>query len=112
MKRLALCCVLSFGLLSSAFALDLAVSNQSKSAIHHLYLNHSSSSEWGPDQLGEKPSDVVPPGGKFTLSGITPGTYDVKVATADGTECTVEGADFNESKEWDITEKMLAKCGE
>jgi len=53
----------------------------------------------------------VAPGGKFTLSGIKAGTYDVKVATADGTECMVEGADFNESKEWVITEKMLAKCG-
>ncbi|QBB69684.1 hypothetical protein ELE36_04460 [Pseudolysobacter antarcticus] len=112
MKRVALCLALSFGLLSSASALELAVSNQSKSAIHHLYLNLASSSEWGPDQLGEKSSDVVQPGGKFTLSGIKAGTYDVKIATADGTECMVEGADFNESKEWLITEKMLAKCGE
>jgi hypothetical protein len=44
------------------------------------------------------------------LHGIEPGSYDVKLVTAEGTECEVDGANFDESKEWIITEHMLDKC--
>ena len=111
MKVIALCAVvLSFGIVSSASALELKVINKSKSSIHHLYLSASSQKSWGPDQLGEGENDVVAPGGGFRLHGIEEGKYDVKIATEDGTECEVDDADFDESKEWVITEHMLDKC--
>ena len=111
MKRIATCCILSLGVMSSAFALELQVSNKSKASLHHLYLSASSQKDWGPDQLGSGSSDTVEPGATFTLHGIQAGTYDVKIATQDGTECEVTGATFNDSKEWVITEHMLDKCG-
>jgi hypothetical protein len=111
MKRLILCGMLSLGVMSSAFAVDLQVTNKSKAEIHHLYLSAASQKSWGPDQLGSGSKDVVAPGSTFTLTGIEAGTYDVKITTADGTECEVNDAEFDSSKEWVITEHMLDKCG-
>jgi hypothetical protein len=103
--------VLLFGIASSAYALQLEVINHSKTSIHHLYVSPASQKAWGADQLGNGESDTVEPGHKFKLHGIEPGTYDVKIVTEDKTECEVDGADFDESKEWVITEHMLDKCG-
>jgi hypothetical protein len=103
--------VMSFGIASSAYALQLQVVNHSKTSIHHLYISPASQKSWGPDQLGNGESDTVEPGHKFNLHGIEAGSYDVKLVTEDGTECEVDGADFDESKEWVITEHMLDKCG-
>jgi len=111
MKRIITCCILSLSVMSSAFALELQVTNKSKASLHHLYLSASSQKEWGPDQLGSGSSDTVEPGATFTLHGIQAGNYDVKITTQDGTECEVNDAAFDESKEWVITEHMLDKCG-
>jgi len=110
MKRILITAILALGAVSSASALELQVINKSKASIHHLYLSASSQKNWGPDQLGSGSSDTVDPGSKFTLHGIEAGNYDVKITTAEGTECEVDDADFSESKEWVITEHMLEKC--
>lgn len=107
MNKLVICVALCFGVATTASALDLQVTNKSKTSIHHLYLSGTDTKAWGPDQLGK---DVVDPGEDFTLSGIEKGDYDVKVVTENDQECEVDGADFHESKQWIITEKMLAKC--
>ena len=112
MRRLVIGIVLSFALLPSAQAHDLDVVNKSKTAIHHLFLSSAKDSEWGPDQLGDKGSDVVSPGETFTLTGIERGRFDVKLVAEDETECVIENANFNEGKVWTITEAMLDACAE
>jgi len=107
MKSLIAFGVLSLGLITSANALELNVTNKSKTAIHHLYLSASSQKNWGPDQLGK---ETVEPGEQFKLHGIEAGKYDVKVVTEDDAECEVDDADFDSSMVWTITEHMLAKC--
>jgi hypothetical protein len=111
MKRIAICVMLSLGVMSSAYALHLEVVNKSKGSIHHLYLSAANQKNWGPDQLGSGSDDTVEPGAKFTLHGIEAGTYDVKLATEDGTECEIDDVEFDENKEWIVTEHMLDKCG-
>jgi hypothetical protein len=91
----------------SALAFDLTVNNKSKYDIHELYVSKSKSSEWGPDQLRK---DTIDAGKKFTLRNVSDGTWDLKVVDEDGTECTIEDATFDESKEWTITSKMLERC--
>lgn len=110
MKAIAVCAaaVLSFGVASSAYALQLQVINKSKTSIHHLYVSAENQKEWGPDQLGDAQVD---PGNQFNLHGIQAGTWDVKLVAEDGTECEVDGAEFDGSKQWVITEKMLDNCG-
>lgn len=103
--------VLLAGLASSASAAELKVINKSKTSIHHLYVSPASQKSWGADQLGSGDNDTVEPGHKFSLHGIEPGSYDVKLVTEDKTECEVDGVEFDESKEWVVTESMLEKCG-
>ncbi|QBB70854.1 hypothetical protein ELE36_11080 [Pseudolysobacter antarcticus] len=110
MKRIILLGALSLITTSSAFALELHVVNSSKSAIHHLYLTDSKDKEWGPDQLGDGPANIVKPGGKFVLSNVKKGTLDVRVVAEDGTECEIDDVTFAENMEWKITEAILNKC--
>ena len=92
---------------TSTFANDLILNNKSKYDIHELYVSKSKMSEWGPDQLRK---DTIDADKKFTLHNVGDGTYDLKVVDEDGTECTIEDANFDESKEWTITSKMLERC--
>jgi hypothetical protein len=55
--------------------------NSSSFTISELYVSPSSSGSWGPDQL----TSTIAPGGTFTLTGITPGTYDLRAVASDGT---------------------------
>ncbi|NVN87924.1 MAG: hypothetical protein HXX15_17740 [Rhodopseudomonas sp.] len=107
LKVLGLGFVAIAGAIAPAMANDLIINNTSKYDLHELYVSKSKSSEWGPDQLRK---DTVAAGKKFTLHNLSDGTYDLKVVDEDGTECTIEDAAFDESKEWTITSKMLERC--
>ncbi len=109
MKRIILLSALSLTM-SSAFALELHVVNNSKSAIHHLYLTDSKDKQWGPDQLGDGPANIVKSGAKFVLHNVKNGTLDVRVVAEDGTDCEIDGIAFTENMEWKITEAILNKC--
>ena len=110
MRYAVVTALLMFAVAPVAQAHDLDIVNKSKTAIHHLYLSSTTDREWGPDQLGDGDNDVVNPGETFTLTDIERGHFDVKLVAEDDTECEVEDANFNEGKEWVITERMLDKC--
>ena len=107
MKRICGAAIALIAMLAPAFALELIIVNKSEYDIHELYVSKSHSSKWGPDQLRK---DTIDAGEKFTLRNVDPGTYDLKVVDEDGTECVIEDADFDESKIWTITSKMLERC--
>ena len=102
--------VVSCAVASSAFAYQLQVVNKSKTSIHHLYVSSAKQKSWGPDQLGNGDDDTIEPGHQFKLHHIKPGSYDVKLITEDDTECEIDDVDFDESKQWVITERLLNKC--
>lgn len=107
MKRLCGAVLALIVMLAPALALELIIVNKSEYDIHELYVSRSKSSKWGPDQLRK---DTIDAGERFTLRNIDPGTYDLKVVDEDGTECVIEEADFDESKIWTITDRMLERC--
>ena len=102
----------SIAVASTAFAYQLQVVNKSKTSIHHLYVSPAKHKSWGPDQLGNGDDDTIEPGHQFNLHHISPGTYDVKLVTEDDTECEIDDVDFDESKQWVISERTLDKCGD
>jgi len=53
---------------------QLQIVNSSSYTIGYLYVSPSSSTDWGPDQLG---SQVINPGESFLLYGIEVGFYDI-----------------------------------
>ena len=107
MTRICGAAIALIAMLAPALALELIINNKSEYDIHELYVAKSKSSKWGPDQLRK---DTIDAGEKFTLRNVDPGTYDLKVVDEDGTECMIEDADFDESKIWTITDKMLERC--
>lgn len=112
MRYAVIAALVTFAIAPAAHAYELDVVNNSRTAIHHLFLSSNDDGEWGPDQLGDGSGDVVGPGETFTLTDIGGGRYDVKIVAEDNTECEVENARFNEGKEWVITEAMLDDCTE
>lgn len=65
----------------------VSVLNNSNLDLTAIYLTLSSASTWGPNQAG----GPVGPGGTLTLTGITPGIYDMRVYFSDGTYVDVRG---------------------
>jgi hypothetical protein len=62
---------------------DLEVTNNGNLAVFFLYVSPSSSTIWGPDQLG---AEVIMPGETFTLTNLPPDTYDSMAEYSDGTQ--------------------------
>lgn len=92
---------------NSAFALSLALENQSKWEIHELYFAPINETTWGEDQLGD---NVIQVGGTFTLTKIAKDDYDVKIVDEDGDSCVIEDVDFRASEHFVITDKILLGC--
>jgi hypothetical protein len=59
----------------------IVIDNESSSTIWYLYVSASSSSDWGPDQLG---SQVISPGHAYQLTDVpcNVGPFDLKVEDA------------------------------
>ena len=108
---LALLAALALGASTlSARALDLEVSNQSKTTIHHIYLSAVGEKKWGEDQLGDTDEDTIDPGDTYTISDIEPGRYDLKLVSSDKTVCVIANVRFGTDKTWTVTEAMLDSC--
>jgi hypothetical protein len=85
-----------------AFAADVVIVNESARTIEHVYVSSVRANQWGPDQLTNK---VVVPHERFTLFGIQPGNYDLKLLMADKQECTIQDAHLSGDEVWTITNR-------
>jgi len=112
MKKLAfvaaLVCAFALPSFGAPKKASVKIINQSKWAIHHIFLSSSENESWGPDQLED---DVLENGQSITIVNIPCDLYDVKVVDEDGDECVIEEVDLcaNESY-WKITDKDLLAC--
>ncbi len=62
---------------------SLRVNNNSSYTVWYLYVRPSTSSSWGPDQLGA--STTISPGGSFLLTNIPAGiNYDLRADSSSG----------------------------
>ena len=114
MRRFSLTFLAALALVATSIgvrALDLELSNASKTPLHHLYFSTVGEKNWGEDQLGDTDEDVVGPGDSYTLTDIEPGKYDLKLVASDGTECVLGNVRFGVDKTWTVTEAMLDSCG-
>ncbi len=81
--------------------LSLEIVNNSGQDIWFAYVSPSSSSEWGSDQLG---ANIIPNGESFTITGIAPGTYDLKAEDSSHNVIATEmGVDIQEDMTWTIS---------
>ena len=109
-SQLACAALLVLSGVSSAFAAGISVEfkNTSKWDIHSIYLSPVKEKSWGPDQLGAEA--VIKSGANFTLTGIEPNKYDIKIDDEDGDECIIEGVKLGASESVNITDENLLGC--
>ncbi len=81
---------------------EFTIINNSSIEICYVYFSSSEATDWGPDQLGE--NTTIPPGQQFTIEGIPPGTYDLKVVTCDNQELEEYGIDPSVNPSYTITD--------
>ena len=65
-----------------AATVSVIINNISAEPIHYIYMSPSAQTTWGPDLLGA--STILEVGATFTLTGITSGTWDIKVVDSTG----------------------------
>lgn len=79
--------------------------NESDDMISYLYIAPSDSDTWGDDWLGD---DVVKAGASYAVTGIPPGTYDLKVTDADDDAIEmVYNIDIPEKNSWTVVGMSL-----
>lgn len=105
----AAACLLA-GTVAMADGNQLEIVNNSNKTIYHLYMSDSTDNNWGPDQLGNTQDDTIEPGGKFTLTDIDSGKYDIKLVTKSGAECEIDDVEFDSDYRWNVTDAMLHDC--
>lgn len=81
---------------------NLYIVNESSYTVCYLYVAPSSSSDWGPEQLGD--SNTLAPGQTFTLQGLSSGNYDLNAQDCSN-NVLAQYMDFNipEYDTWTIT---------
>ena len=70
----------------------LIINNLTGDYIDYIRMSPSASQTWGPDLLGQ--STRLQAGASFTLTGIAPGTWDVRVENANHQCKVIQGQPF------------------
>src|SRR5687768_14101692 len=87
--------------------IEIKLENKSDWAFHELYVSPVNTSDWGPDQLRD---DTVETGERFTLHGVRPGKYDVRIVDEDGDECVVRNVTLKSNDYSVFTNDLLVGC--
>ncbi len=79
----------------------LTIINNSGVTIFYAYISPSDSPDWGDDVLG---AYTIADGGNYVISGIVPGTYDLKVEDSNHNVIeTAMGVNISGNIEWTVT---------
>lgn len=81
---------------------SLEIINNSSIDVWYVYISPSDSDEWGEDWLG---SDTILAGESYTITGIEPGTYDLKAEDSEhNTLVTEMGVEIEGEMTWTLTD--------
>ena len=101
MLRVSLAAVAVIVSVATASAHELIVVNGSQYAIHKLYVALSKSKKWGSDQLGTEHLGIP-------VFNTMPEA--VKIVDEDDDSCVASGINFNQDKEWTLTDEIIENC--
>ena len=109
-RRVFLMWLAILGGASCGTAAELQIVNSSGKAIQELYLAASGERTWGADRLREKRPSVIARGETHTIGDVAPGTYQLMLVDADGSECQIDFVDITGSYRIDLTSRRLRQC--
>ena len=67
-------------------------------------------SDWGPDQCKNDKDGTVEADERLRITGVPPGSYDVKFTDVTGRVCVVRGVKIETGAIFSIEEKDLTSC--
>jgi hypothetical protein len=114
MRIVAIVALLMFAAASPGSAADrpLRFWNLTAGTITGLYLAAPGSSQWGPNQCLNDADKSVDHDERLTITGVTPGHYDVKLIDKKGRTCVVRDVELVTGRPYafSIGEKDLTSC--
>jgi hypothetical protein len=78
--------------------------------ISELSLAPAGTTNWGPNQCKNDKDGTVDPDERLRITGVTPGTYDVRLKDVSGRMCVVRGIKVEAGEIFSIEEKELTSC--
>jgi hypothetical protein len=84
--------------------------NLTRHVISELSLAPAGTTNWGPNQCKNDKDGTVDPDERLRITGVTPGTYDVRLKDVSGRMCVVRGIKVEAGEIFSIEEKELTSC--
>jgi hypothetical protein len=84
--------------------------NLTRNTIAELHLAPAGTPDWGPDQCKNDKDGAVESDERLRITGVPPGSYDVKLADVTGRVCIVRGVRIEAGAIFSIEEKDLTSC--
>jgi hypothetical protein len=78
--------------------------------ISELSLAPTGTTNWGPNQCKNDKDGTVDPDERLRITGVPPGTYDVRLRDVSGRMCIVRGVKVEAGEIFSIEEKELTSC--
>jgi hypothetical protein len=110
-----------YRLIFLAFTLTLASSavfsqgrtrfwNLTHMRISEFYMAPVGTTNWGPNQAKNDKDGVSDPDERLNITGVTSGTYDIKVGDKEGRTCMIHGVKVEVGQIFSIDDKELTSC--
>ena len=93
-----------------ASAKDTRFWNLTAHTITSLQLSPAGRNAWGSNQADNDRDHTVDHDERLKITGIGPGQYDVKFASADGRVCIVRNVEIKANAVFSISENELTNC--
>jgi hypothetical protein len=84
--------------------------NLTRHVISELSLAPAGTTNWGPNQCKNDKDGTVDPDERLRITGVPPGTYDVRLKDVSGRMCIVRGIKVEAGEIFSIEEKELTSC--
>jgi len=84
--------------------------NLTRHTIFELYLAPVGTTSFGPNQCKNDKDGTVDPDERLRITGVAPGSYDVKLKDVSGRTCLVRNIKVEAGEIFSIEEKELTAC--
>jgi len=108
---LALCAALSLASAAASAADRFFAYNETTSTdLTGVYLAPAGTQQWGPNQALNDKDKRLDTSERLPLTGLRPGTYDVKLVDGKGRVCLKRDVDLTRDKSFEIRDADLGSC--
>ena len=87
-----------------------AYNNTTRTDFTGVYVAPAGTESWGPNQALNDKDRTLDAGERLTLTGLSAGTFSVKLVDRSGRTCIMQGIDLSKDRSFEIRDKQLSNC--